>query len=94
MKNCTKQDQISSSEDVFEKNEIPKIIKACHDKPCGEHFSHRRTAYKILILGYYWPSIFKDTKEYVRQCGSCQRMGKPTLSNEIPIQPQVLNAPF
>lgn len=49
-------------------DEIPETLKACHDEPCGGHFSDRRTAYKILLLGYYWPSIFKDTKEYVKIC--------------------------
>ena len=35
-----------------------------------------------------------DTKEYVKRCDSCQRMDKPILSNEIPLQPQVLLEPF
>jgi len=87
MKIYTRHDQISSLEGVFERIKIPKILKACHDEPCGGHFSDRRTAYKILLLGYYWPSILRDTKEYVKRCDSCQRMGKPTLSNEMPLQP-------
>jgi len=66
-------------------DEILEIPKACHNEPCGGHFSDKRTAYKVLLLRYYWPSIFKDTKEYVKRCDSCQRMGKPTLSNEIPL---------
>ena len=94
MKIYTRHDQISSLEGVFERIKIPKILKACHDEPCGGHFSDRRTAYKILLLGYYWPSILRDTKEYVKRCDSCQRMGKPTLSNEMPLQPQVLIEPF
>jgi hypothetical protein len=56
------------------------ILKACHDEPCGGHFSDKRTTYKILQLGYYWPSIFKDTKQYVRSCDNFQRMGRPTAS--------------
>jgi len=75
-------------------DEIPEILKACHEEPCGGHFFDKRTAYKIFLLGYYWPSIFRDTKEYVKRCDSCQRIGKPTLSNEIPLQPQVLIEPF
>lgn len=75
-------------------DEIPEILKSYHDKPCGGYFSDRRTTYKILVLRYYWPSIFRDTKEYVIRCDSCQRIGKPTLSNEMPLQPQVLIEPF
>ena len=43
-------------------NEMPDILKACHDEPCGGHFADKRTAYKILSLEYYWLSLFKDTK--------------------------------
>jgi hypothetical protein len=41
--------------------EISDILKAYHDEPCGCHFSDKRIAYNILELGYFWPSIFKDT---------------------------------
>eukprot|EP00253_Pinus_taeda_P035980 PITA_35980 len=75
-------------------DEMPDILKACHDEPCGGHFADKRTAYKILSLGYFWPSLFKDAKQYVKRCDSCQRVGKPTLLNEIPLQPQVLIEPF
>jgi len=64
-------------------DEMPDILKACHDEPCGGHFADKRTTYKILSFGYYWPSLFKDAKQYVRRCDSCQRVGRPTLSNEM-----------
>eukprot|EP00253_Pinus_taeda_P016892 PITA_16892 len=67
---------------------MPDILKECHDEPCGGHFADKRTTYKILSLGYFWPSLFKDAKQYVKRCDSCQRVGKPTLSNEMPLQPQ------
>eukprot|EP00253_Pinus_taeda_P007596 PITA_07596 len=68
------------------------ILQACHDEPCSRHFADKRTAYKILSLGYYWPSLFKDAKQYVRRCDSCQRVGRPTPSNEMPLQPQWVEA--
>eukprot|EP00253_Pinus_taeda_P035613 PITA_35613 len=75
-------------------DEIPNILKSCHDEPCGGQFADKRTTYKILSLGYFWPSLFKDAKQYVKRCDSYQRVGKPTLSNETPLQPQVLIEPF
>ena len=74
--------------------EMFDILKACHYEPCGGHFADKRTTYKILSLGNYWPSIFKDAKEYVRRCDNCQRVGKPAPLNEIPLQTQVLIEPF
>ena len=71
-------------------DEIPEILKSCHDEPYGGHFIDKRTTYNVFLLGYYWPSLFKDAKEYVKRCDSCQRMGKHVPSDEMPLQPQVL----
>eukprot|EP00253_Pinus_taeda_P025442 PITA_25442 len=79
---------------MCQEDEIPDILKACHDDPCGRHFADKRTAYKIISLGYYWPSILRDAKEYVRRCDCCQRVGKTSPSSEMPLQPQVLIEPF
>jgi len=61
-------------------DEIIDILKSCHDEPCGGQFTAKRTTCKILSLGYYWPSIFKDSKKYVRSCDSFQCMGRPTTT--------------
>jgi hypothetical protein len=59
-------------------DEVPEILRSCHDGPCGGHFFDKCTTYKVLHSGYYWPSIFKDAAKYVRSCDSCQRIGRPT----------------
>jgi hypothetical protein len=66
-------------------DEIPDIFQACHDGPCGGHFSNKRTSYKVLQSGYYWSTLFKDATKYVRSCDSCQRMGRPTVANKMPL---------
>jgi hypothetical protein len=75
-------------------DEIFDILKACHDEPCRGKFVDKRTAYKVLNSGYYWPTLFKDVKTYVKSCDNCQRMGKPVQYDEMPLQPQVLIEPF
>eukprot|EP00253_Pinus_taeda_P029356 PITA_29356 len=75
-------------------DQIYDVLKACHDGPCGGHFADKRTAHKVLRMGYYWPSIFKDAKKYVRACDSCQRMGQPNHRDEMPFNPQVILEPF
>jgi hypothetical protein len=67
-------------------DEMHDILRACHDGPCGGNFSDKRKTYKILQSGYYWPTIFKYANKYVAICDECQRMGKPTLTDEIPLQ--------
>jgi hypothetical protein len=45
-------------------------------------------------LGYYWPSIFKDAAKYVRSCDSCQRIGRPTSADKMPLHAQVMIEPI
>ena len=61
------------------------ILHAFNDGTYGGHFSDKRTTYKVLHSGYYWPSIFKDAAKYVKGCDSFQRMGRPTSSDQIPL---------
>ncbi len=65
-------------------------MKACHDQPCGG----QHTAHKVLHTGYYWPTIFKDEKKFVQACDSCQRAGRPSHSDEMPLKPQLVIEPF
>lgn len=70
-------------------DETYSILRACHDDPSRGYYSAKRTSHKILGVGYYWPSMHRDVKNYVRHCDECQRVGRPTNSIEIPLQPQV-----
>eukprot|EP00253_Pinus_taeda_P006299 PITA_06299 len=74
--------------------EVFDILLTCHDGPCGGHFVAKRTAFKILQAGYYSPTLHADVRRYISQCDRCQRMGKPTPRDEIPLQPQVTLEPF
>lgn len=59
-------------------DEVYDIFKSCHHEPCGGHFATKRTALKILTIGYYWPTLHKDLVKYTRRFDRCQRMGRPT----------------
>eukprot|EP00253_Pinus_taeda_P017120 PITA_17120 len=74
--------------------EVFDILLTCHDGPCGGHFAAKRTAFKILQAGYYWPTLHQDVRRYISQCDRCQRMEKPTPRDEMPLQPQVTFEPF
>eukprot|EP00253_Pinus_taeda_P023927 PITA_23927 len=75
-------------------DEVYDILKAFHDGPCGGHFVDKTTTHKVLRMGYYWPSLFKDAKKYVRACDSCQRMGQPNHRDEKPLNSHVILEPF
>ncbi|KAJ9559628.1 hypothetical protein OSB04_004788 [Centaurea solstitialis] len=59
------------------------ILQECHASPYGGHFGGQRTAAKILQSGFFWPTIFKDSFEFVKKCDRCQRTGNVSQRNEM-----------
>lgn len=53
-------------------NEADQILHECHHDICGGHFGGQSTAQRILRMGYYWPSLFKDAHAYALKCRQCQ----------------------
>ena len=51
--------------------EIGEVILESHEGACGGHKYWKETAYKILRVGYYWPSLFTDVYQQVRACTPC-----------------------
>nr|GEY25437.1 DNA-directed DNA polymerase [Tanacetum cinerariifolium] len=60
------------------------IHKACHSGPTGGHYRANYIAKKVFDSGFYWPTIYKDTFELVKQCDSCQHQGKISQRDEMP----------
>ncbi|GKA17267.1 reverse transcriptase domain-containing protein [Tanacetum coccineum] len=65
-------------------NEILEILAHCHSGPTGGHHSASITRRKVYESGFYWPSIFKDAKDYVMKCDACQRSGNISSRSEMP----------
>ncbi|GJZ97074.1 reverse transcriptase domain-containing protein [Tanacetum coccineum] len=60
------------------------ILTACHSGPIGGHYGANYTTKKVFYLGFYWPTIYKDAHELVKNCDSCQRQGKISQRDEMP----------
>jgi hypothetical protein len=45
------------------------------------------TTQKVLKSRLWRATLFKDTKEYTRSCDTCQRVGKPSRRDELPLHP-------
>ncbi|RVW71395.1 Retrovirus-related Pol polyprotein from transposon opus [Vitis vinifera] len=63
------------------------ILSHCHENACGGHFASQKTAMKVLQSGFTWPSLFKDAHIMCRSCDRCQRLGKLTKRNQMPMNP-------
>jgi hypothetical protein len=57
------------------KYEQQEILRKCHGSAYGGHHAGDRTAQKVLQLGFYWQTLFKDARKYVLYCDECQRVG-------------------
>ncbi|KAG5527736.1 hypothetical protein RHGRI_028616 [Rhododendron griersonianum] len=64
--------------------ESTRAMEEVHQGICGDHQGGRMLSYKLLRLGYYWPSMQKDCKSMVQKCEKCKRFaniihGPPTV---------------
>ncbi|RVW99000.1 Retrovirus-related Pol polyprotein from transposon 297 [Vitis vinifera] len=63
------------------------ILSHCHGNACGGHFASQKTAMRVLQSGFWWPSLFKDAHEVSKGCDKCQRLGKLSRRNMMPLNP-------
>src|SRR3954464_13380969 len=56
-------------------SEAKEALKEAHDGACGAHQPGPKLGYHIRRMGYYWPEMMKDAKEYAKTCHACQIHG-------------------
>ena len=54
-------------------SEADFALREVHEGVCGSHMGARSLSNKLLRQGYYWPTMYHDSVEYVRRCDRCQR---------------------
>ncbi|XP_074301547.1 uncharacterized protein LOC141632947 [Silene latifolia] len=64
--------------------QIHGILEGCHSSPYGGHQEARSTIAKILQLGFFWPTMFQDAREFIVHYDVCQRTGNISWRNEMP----------
>nr|GEX21916.1 reverse transcriptase domain-containing protein [Tanacetum cinerariifolium] len=60
------------------------ILEACHNGPTGGHHGANLTTKKVFDSGFFWPTVYKDIHELVKNYDSCQRQGKISQRDEMP----------
>jgi len=48
------------------------VMKKLHEGPSRGHFEMEITQRKILDVGYWWPTMYRDVHDYCRTCDACQ----------------------
>jgi hypothetical protein len=62
-----------------------KIIEPCHSSPYGGNYGAFRSHSKICQSGFFWPTMYEDTRDFIRRCGSCQRHGNINSRDAMPL---------
>jgi Integrase zinc binding domain len=65
-------------------NEMSYVLFHCHSSLYGGHTSTDKTTAKILQAGFFWPTLFKDVRNFVKACDKCQQMRSISKRNEMP----------
>nr|GFC68613.1 reverse transcriptase domain-containing protein [Tanacetum cinerariifolium] len=60
------------------------ILEACHNGPTGGHHGANLTTKKVFDACFFWPTIYKDAHELVKNYDSCQRQGKISQRDKMP----------
>jgi hypothetical protein len=67
----------------------PLILVEDHEGITGGHYVGKETAQKVMRAGLWWPTLHRDAIDYSRVCDVCQRVGKPSRRDEIPLAPKL-----
>ncbi|XP_070011436.1 uncharacterized protein [Nicotiana sylvestris] len=51
--------------------EQSSVLQACHASVYGGHFGGVRTVAKVLETSFFWPTVFKDSIQWVKGCNEC-----------------------
>jgi hypothetical protein len=62
-----------------------QIIQKCHSSPYGGHYGVFCTHAKIWQSGFFWPTMYEDTKDFIQRCGPCQRHRNITNRDAMPL---------
>ena len=74
--------------------EARKVIREVHSDDCGSHPRKRRLYKQLLLLGYYWPTMKKDSEKLVKTCHTCQVLGDAIHTHPNVLQDMTTPWPF
>ena len=67
-------------------DEVQDVLRHCHSLDVGGHFGASKTASKVLHSSFWWPTLFKDAREFMHKYNRCQRMDNLTRKHEMPLK--------
>ena len=74
--------------------EAEHVLNDSHSGACGGHLSGLETTQNILRVGYFWPMVFKDCVEAVKQCHPCHLYTRKMWLHPAPLFLIISVGPF
>lgn len=74
--------------------EATQVLEEVHSGICGAHQSGPKLHFRIKRMGYYWPTMVRDSMEYAKKCQACQFHANFIHSPPEPLHPTVASWPF
>ncbi|KAI9153154.1 hypothetical protein LWI28_006799 [Acer negundo] len=63
-----------------------------HSEDCGNHAASETLAYRILRMGYFWPTIHQDAKQFAQSCEVCHKIAN--LYHLLPERLSSIRTPY
>ena len=70
------------------------VMREVHEGICGNHSRSRSLVHKLVRAGYYWPTMQKDAKVYVKICDKRQRFSNNIRQPIEELTPMTAPRPF
>lgn len=51
--------------------EVSRALREAHEGPAGGHMGPDTMAWKVLLAGLWWPTLYNDAREWVVGCDTC-----------------------
>ena len=74
--------------------EADQALREIHLGCCGNHAGGRTLARKVLLAGYFWPTLQKDAQKLVNTCLSYQRYQNLTHRPTELLRTSIISCPF
>ena len=78
----------------LDRPEVDVVTAELHGGACAGHENWKATIFKILRVGYYWPTLFTDVYLHVKSYIECHKFGGKNKLQYLPLKPIAVNAPF
>jgi len=67
-------------------HERPMILAKAHEGISRGNYIGKSIMQKVLHKGLWWPTLHKDSEEYFQRYDVFQRVGNPSMRDEIPLR--------